>query len=775
MLIVRFFVAYVICSLLTSIAFAQPGDRERVPAVKLVVVDADGKPVEDATVSVEAGYGEREATVFKTNKNGQTAVFSAKYVDPKKSLFTIEKDGFYQYRDLGLFVSGREMTVVRVELIRKPLDESKDQTQVRRQRDRDFFLAAKSGDAPELRRLLKLGADANLVSRSLRGVPIDPDMPVIYFAARSGNADAVSVLLDAGARSLKKASFEGSVFYEYLHSRPFGNNWRSEEKLPADAVRKYEEVAVRLIGANFPVRNSLLGDPEFKAAERGLASVLELLFKSGAKPDAKYNYGQNLLFAAAHGELGFNRSNAAAVKLLLSKGVAPRATVKNSGYCVSPLTLSARRGDAESVSLLLGAGASLNDCGQTETMSEAARGGDIATVELLFAAQTDKANLPAFNRQMVGIAVKLNRLELLQHLLAKGFEADSPYVTDRPLSTAINGDASNRAAIIDALIKAGADPNRVDGLNTGFDNCFTALMLAVAKGDTEVSAKLLKAGANVNFVCKNGRSALTEAVLAKLPSEMIEFLIENGIDVKGLVGAAATDWLASNRHYRGADEMRSMLESKGARNASKALIAAQSGDLEMFEKALREGGDVNFANSLGVTPLIAAARFGNEEIARRLIEKGANVNARDAEGMTPLMFAALGSDALVSKNVALVRMLLDAGADPNVAAVGFNGPNSRKTALFLASWKGNTEIVKMLIAKGADVNFDCGDGDSALGVAVRGTNTLAMIKVLFAAGIDPNSRIAKRAVEIAGSLYKNVNPNQPYNDIIGLFRELGVK
>lgn len=770
----RVSVVFAFCALLNSFIAAQPGDRERVPSAQVIVVDSEGQPVADATVTVANRYGEGESSVLKTNRNGKTEVFVAHFVGPKRSLFTIEKEGFYPYRDLGLAAT-REVSILRVELIKRPIDESKEPVTVRRQRERELFFAAKEGDAAELKRLTALGLNANLKSDQLLGVPLPKGMPVVFLAARTGNAEAVAALLDAGAKATYKASYEDNVFPEFLFSRPFGDNLQNQEKLSSTMAESFETVALRLIRAGFPTTNKSYGQLEFKAAERGFARLLEILFERGATSDAKDIYGQNLLFAAARGDFGFNRSTADAVKLLISKGINPRTTLKNTGYCVSPLSLAAGRGDAESVRLLLGAGASLNDCGQTETMSEAARSGDISTVELLLAAQTDQANLAAFNRQLVGVAVKLNRLELLLHLLAKGFEADSPYVADRPISVAVTGTGSNKSAMVDALLAAGADPNRVDGLNTGADNCFTALMLAVAKGDREIALKIIKAGANVNFVCKNGRSALTEAVFSDRPGEMLDFLIENRADVKGAIGAAATDWLASYRHYRRADELRALLESKGARNASKALIAAQEGKLDELEIALREGADVNFANSLGVTPLIAAARYGKEEIARRLIAKGANVNARDAEGMTPLMFAALGSEALQSKNVALVKMLLDAGADPNVAAIGYNGPNSRKTALFLTAFKGNTEIARMLIDKGADVNFDCGDGDSALGAAVRGTNRIEMIKLLFAAGIDPNGRLAKRAMEIAESLFKNVNPNQPYTDIIGLLRELGVK
>ncbi|KGL72692.1 Caseinolytic peptidase B protein, partial [Tinamus guttatus] len=58
--------------------------------------------------------------------------------------------------------------------------------------------------------------------------------------------------------------------------------------------------------------------------------------------------------------------------------------------------------------------------------------------------------------------------------------------------------------------------------------------------------------------------------------------------------------------------------------------------------------------------LLEAARINNVSEVERLLLEGADVNARHALGWTPLMVAAINGNASV------VKILLAAGADPNL-------------------------------------------------------------------------------------------------------------
>ena len=96
---------------------------------------------------------------------------------------------------------------------------------------------------------------------------------------------------------------------------------------------------------------------------------------------------------------------------------------------------------------------------------------------------------------------------------------------------------------------------------------------------------------------------------------------------------------------------------------------------------------------------------GNEAAARDLIVRGADVNCREpGSGSTPLVVAAeMGHDAIV-------RALLDAGADTDLAA------NDGATPLHIAADSGHDAIVRALLDAGADKTM-LFHGRTALAVA----------------------------------------------------------
>jgi len=101
--------------------------------------------------------------------------------------------------------------------------------------------------------------------------------------------------------------------------------------------------------------------------------------------------------------------------------------------------------------------------------------------------------------------------------------------------------------------------------------------------------------------------------------------------------------------------------------------------------------------------LFAAARAGDAAEVARLLDGGADVDTADRYGSTVLAAAA------VNGRLEVVRLLLDRGADPNVAET-FYGARPLEMALFLAEHR---DVALLLLARGAE------DRDQALAAALR--------------------------------------------------------
>lgn len=94
--------------------------------------------------------------------------------------------------------------------------------------------------------------------------------------------------------------------------------------------------------------------------------------------------------------------------------------------------------------------------------------------------------------------------------------------------------------------------------------------------------------------------------------------------------------------------------------------------------------------------LRAAVEEANGDIILQWLERGADVNAGSENGWTPLMLAVLrGSPAIV-------KLLLEHGADPNLATRSEENPS--RTALAVAISNGRFEAVKALVTYNANID-----------------------------------------------------------------------
>ena len=117
---------------------------------------------------------------------------------------------------------------------------------------------------------------------------------------------------------------------------------------------------------------------------------------------------------------------------------------------------------------------------------------------------------------------------------------------------------------------------------------------------------------------------------------------------------------------------------------------------------------------------------GGKRRTRSTRQKGGdNVNAKDANGSTALIRASWDGDTEI------VAMLLEKGADVNAK------DNNGSTALMKASLNGHTKVVSMLLEKGADVNAKDNNGSTALNWASLQGHT-EIVRMLLEKGADVN-------------------------------------
>jgi ankyrin repeat protein len=330
--------------------------------------------------------------------------------------------------------------------------------------------------------------------------------------------------------------------------------------------------------------------------------------------------------------------------------------------------------------------------------------------------------------------------ELIDALIAKKAKVDvGNEFGSTPLAEAVKlGDAR----IVKTLLDAGAGVDRADQSGQ------TALMLAVKTAELPIVEMLVKAGANVNVVEElQHQTPLMWAVAApKHAAEMTRLLLSKGASVKAR--ALYTDW-----PNQLSSEPRGQYRPVGGLTA--LLYASRNGCSDCVEALIGAGADVDVPTPEGVTPLMISLDNDHNDLATLLLNRGANPHVADWWGRTALWividrkeFLAAGgrggrgaavpapvSDAGVSHKAIIDRLLaadVDVNAELNMHRPSRGGNSGRfadrqlgtgSTALYRATEAGDMDVIRSLLARGADPNI----------------NGMGFTPFLVAAGVTPGA------------------------------------
>jgi N-acyl-D-amino-acid deacylase len=157
-----------------------------------------------------------------------------------------------------------------------------------------------------------------------------------------------------------------------------------------------------------------------------------------------------------------------------------------------------------------------------------------------------------------------------------------------------------------------------------------------------------------------------------------------------------------------------------------ALFAAiRHGAVGDVERLIARGASPNTKDSQGTPALMAAALFGDGEMVGLLLKRGANPNLADESGATALMWS-------VPDRIK-VQHLLDAGA-----TVDARSESGRTALLVAASLPGTVDLLRLLLARGADLRAQDRAGATALALAVRSAD-VDVVRFLVERGLAPST------------------------------------
>ena len=483
------------------------------------------------------------------------------------------------------------------------------------------------------------------------------------------------------------------------------------------------------------------------AVMKGDIAAVQKLLQQKADVNAQQVDGASALHWAVY------RDDAETADLLIRAGARPNV-VNRVG--ITPLYMASLYGNATMIDKLLKAGADAKQKGPSgETM-------------LMLAAHNGN---PDAIKVLLGAGADVNAKEPLRGTTALMWAAEQKHPA--AVKALLDGKADFAAKSAGAGLPRNYFATKVD--IRVVEGAQRRYGVAAAAGRTYEEQLAIDLGASATSVGRRGLGAAPAAG-------------QNGGQAAPAPAQPPADANDGNDAGDDQDVIVAGLVGTGSGGLTALALAAREGDIASAKVLLDAGADVNQSTNYGWTPLLTATNNRHYQLGKFLMDHGADVNIANKGAWTPLYLATdnaniEGGDYPVPKpdmdSLEYIKMLLDHGANPNVRIKDNTLTRtiftmqwffeSGATAFVRASQSGDTALMKLLLAYGADPQISTDFGDTALTAAagigwVEGVTyehsakeNVEAVKMLLDLGLDPNAANREGRTPLMGAALKGRN------------------
>ena len=489
----------------------------------------------------------------------------------------------------------------------------------------------------------------------------------------------------------------------------------------------------------------------------------------------------------------------------------------------SPVADAAMKGDKAAVQTLLKqkADVNLSQADGATAIQWAAYRNDVDIADLLIAAGADVKKPNHDGATPLRLACINGSAPMIQRLLKAG--ADANEVSPNGETPLMFASRNGNPEAIKVLIDQKADVNAKEKLRGT-----TPLMWAAEQSHPEAIKLLLASGADYkaasNFDTKGNRAYLAPTVRQRLESTQGAGGFggqgkqgRGGFGGQGKQGAAGRGQAKQAKQAKAGDGTAAEEDVVAAADAAAAdfafgrtrdtdgggitplVFATRQNCMECVKELLEAGADVNQQTHYGWTALLTATQNRHYKIGAYLLDHGANPNIKNNGGWSPLYLATdnrniESGDYPVRKpdmdHLDFIKLLLAKNADVNIRVCGTQstatncvGDSTETRTNFTMQWlfedgatpflraaqSSDIELMKLLLAKGADPKIPTQHNVTALAVAagiawVEGVTyetsreeNVQAVKMLLDLGLDPNVHDEDGRTSLHGAAHKGRN------------------